>query len=485
MNAVPPGDHGRRTYFIIKKQNEIRDAYHRRAPATDYRWRIDDGRVQREFGNEAVQTIGAFANTRGGTVLIGVTDQGRAVGCSISDETLREWANRIGQNSEPRIIPDLYRADLDGQVIVVIEVQQYPIRPIAVRGRYYRRIDRSNVIVTVGEIADLHLQARGTSWDLQPAFGASFADLDQTAIREYVRRANEVGRRRVRDHETIEEVLEKLSLAVNGAPTWGAVLLFGESPQRLLPQASIHCGVFRGGQEILDDLMIAGRLPDQVEDAMEFIRRNTRVRFEMTGDATRSQTWEYPLIALREAVVNAICHREYTIPSHVEVRIHEDRLEIWSPGRLPHGIRLQDLLHSHSSVLRNLGISTVLYDLELVERWGSGIQRMREACEEARVPPPAFSEGQGFLVTFRADQFTLEYLRSQDLNDRQIGIVLTVRDKGQITNSDIQKAFGVSKRQASDDLAILESRRLIERRGTTGRGTRYVLRGAEGAAKGQ
>ncbi len=97
---------------------------------------------------------------------------------------------------------------------------------------------------------------------------------------------------------------------------------------------------------------------------------------------------------------------------------------------------------------------------------------MREACEEASVPPPAFSEDQGFLVTFRADQFNLEYLRLQGLNDRQIGIVLTVRDKGQITNSDIQKAFRVSKRQASNDLAILESRHLIERRGTTGRGTR-------------
>lgn len=437
------------------------------------------------FGNEAIQTIGAFANTLGGTVLIGVTDQGRAVGCTVSDETLQEWANRIGQNSEPRIIPDLYRVDIDGLVIVAIEVQQYPMRPVAIRGRYYRRVDRSNVVMTVGEIADLHLQARGTSWDLQPAFGASFADLDEAAIREYVVRANKVGRRRVRDHETIEEILEKLSLAVNGAPTWAAVLLFGESPQRLVSQASIHCGVFREGQQIVDDMMIAGRLPDQVEDAMEFIRRNTRVRFELTGDATRSQTWEYPLIALREAVVNAICHREYTIPSHVEVRIHEDRLEVWSPGRLPHGIRLQDLLHSHSSVLRNLGISTVLYDLALVERWGSGIQRMREACEEDRVPPPVFSEDQGFLVTFRTDPFHTEYLRSQGLNNRQIGIVLTIREFGKITNSEIQKAFGVSKRQASEDLASLEARGVIERRGTTGRGTHYVLKGAEGAVKGQ
>lgn len=110
---------------------------------------------------------------------------------------------------------------------------------------------------------------------------------------------------------------------------------------------------------------------------------------------------------------------------------------------------------------------------------------MRDASKEAHVPPPAFSEDQGFLVTLRADQFTSEYLLSQGLNDRQIGIVLTVREKGQITNSDIQKAFGVSKRQASEDLAILETRHLIVRRGTTGRGTHNVLKGAEGAVKGQ
>ena len=178
-------------------------------------------------------------------------------------------------------------------------------------------------------------------------------------------------------------------------------------------------------------------------------------------------------------------HRDYTIPSHVEIRIHEDRLEVWSPGRLPHGITLGDLEHPHSSVLRNLGIGTVFYDLELVEKWGSGILRMREACKEAGVPPPAFSEDQGFLVTFRGEIVYTEYLRSQGLNDRQIGIVRTIRETGQITNRVIQNVFGVSKRQASEDLATLEARHLIERKGTTGRGTRYVLKGAEGAVKGQ
>jgi len=287
------------------------------------------------FGKEAIETVGAFSNTRGGTVLIGVTDQGLVVGCTPSGETLREWANRIGQNSEPRVIPTLSKVDVDGAAIVAIEVQQYPMRPVAIQRRDYRRVDRSNIPMTAGEIAELHLRSRGMSWDLQPAFGATFVDLDEAAIREYIRRANEVGRRRIRDLETIEEVLEKLSLAAGEMPTWAAVLLFGKSPQQHLSQASVHCGVFRNDLNIIDDLMIAGRLPDQIEDTMDFIRRSTPVRFEMTGDATRAQTWQYPLIAIREAVVNAICHRDYSIQSHTEIRIHEDRLEVWSPGAPP------------------------------------------------------------------------------------------------------------------------------------------------------
>jgi len=110
---------------------------------------------------------------------------------------------------------------------------------------------------------------------------------------------------------------------------------------------------------------------------------------------------------------------------------------------------------------------------------------MQEACREAGMPPPAFSEDQGLLVTFRSTVTDPETLRAMGLNERQIGIVHAVREQTSITNSDVQKKFGVSKRQATEDLAALEGRQIIERKGTTGRGTRYVLKGAEGAVKGQ
>jgi hypothetical protein len=110
---------------------------------------------------------------------------------------------------------------------------------------------------------------------------------------------------------------------------------FGKNPQQFLSQATIHCGLF-GPDEIsvLDDRMVQGTVIDQVNDAMEFIRKNIRVAFVMTGEPERKQVWDYPVEALREAVINAVCHRDYTISSSVEIRILEDSLRVWSPGRL-------------------------------------------------------------------------------------------------------------------------------------------------------
>ena len=109
--------------------------------------------------------------------------------------------------------------------------------------------------------------------------------------------------------------------------------------------------------------MIEGTIMEQVDEAMDFIRKNINVRFVMTGKPEREQIWEYPLEALREAVINAVCHRDYTAPSNTEVRIYDDRLIVWSPGGLPFGITIEDLYKSHSSVLRNKGIGEVFYDI--------------------------------------------------------------------------------------------------------------------------
>ena len=157
----------------------------------------------------------------------------------------------------------------------------------------------------------------------------------------------------------------------------------------------------------------------------------------MTGKLQRDKVWDYPLEAIRESIIDAVRHRGYTMPSNTEVRIYDDRLTIWSPGSLPLGITMEDLLKPHGFVLRNEGIDTVLYDMGLIEQWGSGIGKIVNLCSLADIPEPHFEEYQsGFLVEFRKDIYTEEYLRKPGLKERQIKAAFYVKKKGRITNKE-------------------------------------------------
>lgn len=266
-----------------------------------------------------------------------------------------------------------------------------------------------------------------------------------------------------------------MELLKDGRPTWAAILIFRKAPQRFLSQAVIHCGRFKEETIVIDDRMIHGTLFEQIDETMDFIRKNINVKFVMTGEPEREQIWDYPIEALREAVINAVCHCDYTIASNVEIRIFDDKLIVWSPGGLPLGITVADLYKPHSSALRNKGVAGVFYDIGLIEQWGSGIDKMRRACVKAGIPEPKFEEHQGFRVIFTKDIYTEEYLRNLGLNERQIKAVKYVREKGKITNKEFREIFGVAERTALRDLSDLLIKNVFEKIGKTGRKAEYFL----------
>lgn len=196
----------------------------------------------------------------------------------------------------------------------------------------------------------------------------------------------------------------------------------------------------------------------------------------MTGRPEREQVWDYPLEALREAIINAICHRDYSIPSNTEIRIYDDELIVWSPGGLPFGITLEDLYKSHPSVLRNKGIASIFYDMGWIEQWGSGIDKMRKMCVKAGLPEPKFEEPQGFRAVFRKDIYTDDYLRELGLNERQMKAVKHVKEKGKVTNKEYQEICDASERTATRDLIALVSKDVFVQKGVTGKGTNYILK---------
>lgn len=432
-----------------------------------------------KFDDRTVESAVAFANAKGGMILIGVSDKGNITGVDIGKETLAKWANQISDKTEPKLIPEIEVLEFEGKKVVVANVPEYPIKPVSVRGRCFKRVNNSNRSMNSQEIAEMHLQSTGMSWDRFPAAGKSLEDLDLEKVSRYIRKARVSGRKGFGEEEDPIRVLEKMELVKDGKPTWAAGLLFCKDGKRFLSQAVIHCGRFKDQTLVIDDRLIEGTLFEQVEEAMGFVRKNTNVKFVMTGKPEREEVWDYPLEAVREAVINAVCHRDYTIMSHIEIRIYDEELIVWSPGGLPLGFTMEDLFKPHASKLRNKGIAEVFFDTKIIEQWGSGIEKIQNYCREAGLPEPVFEEYQGFRVIFRRGIFNEEYLRGLGLNERQIEAFLYVKEKGKITNKEYQELCNVKDRLATKELKDLVNRDVFKKIGTTGKGTYYIIRGTE------
>ncbi len=426
------------------------------------------------FGDDAIETTGAFANTSGGMVLIGVEDDGTIKGTTIGKKTMKDWANQISQVSEPTLIPSINSVDIDGKTVVVISVKVFPLKPVAIRGRCYRRVDSSNKKMPPAEISEMHLQSIGTTWDTYPHPDEKLDNIDLQQVKKYASKANKTGRRDFKDDEDPVSILHKIKLIKEGKPTWASVIAFGESPPL---QAKVKCGKIRGTSTIVDDFVVDAPLLDQVDEVMGYMKRVLQLSYVISGKAERDEIWEYPLDAVREAVTNAICHRDYTSPAQIQIKIFDDRLNIWNPGGLPFGMSVEKLMDpDHSSVPRNTLIAMLFYETKLIENYGSGIDRILDNCKELGFPAPEFQEFQGgFMVTFHKDVYNEESLTKMGLNERQIKAMFFVKEKGKITNKEYREITGLSDEGARKDLNVLVSKSLIEPKGS-GRGAHYTLR---------
>jgi len=430
-----------------------------------------------EFDAECVEIAAAMATGRGGLILIGITPEGEIAGVAVDEQALEKWTAQIALATEPLVAADAEILHADEKRVAVLTIPEMPIKPVAVNGRSYRRLGNRNHSLTAAEIAELYALTTGRSWDSLLVESATFDDLDLNKIEKYIETANTRHRRKIDRGEPALNILEKLRLIRNGKMTNAAILLFGKEPQVFFPQAKIKAGRFKSETVIVDDAEIGGTVIEQIDAAFAFIQRHLAVRLVITGQPQREEVWEYPLGALREGLINAITHRDYAAGAVTQVRIYDDNLLIWNPGNLPLNLRLDDLKRKHQSVLRNSLIGAIFYDLGYIERWGSGTNRILEECRTLHLPEPEWRENQGMMLTFRKDVFTEENLRDMELPARQLQAVLHVKKNRRITNQQYQELFGVKKRTASEDLHELEAKGILERVGSTGKGTYYKIKG--------
>jgi ATP-dependent DNA helicase RecG len=420
--------------------------------------------------DQVVETIAAFANTRGGIVLIGVGPDGSVLGVDVGRVTVERIAGRITGNTDPTLYPSVTEAAIGGRAVVVISVQESESRPHLAFGRAFKRVAGSTVQMRREEYERLLLGRRQSPFDRREIPEATWDDIDEAKIRWYLERA--ARERNLPIDLTLPplENLKRLELASErgGRLTLSiaALLFFAERPQRFAPHSIIRLARFQGATPLnfIDRLDCIGALPETIDEAERFVRRNTRVAARITG-FERREIAEYPYPAVREAIANAVAHRDYE-RTDVEVRvsIFDDRIEVQSPGRLPAPLTLDTLGEEYA--LRNRVIAELLFNIRYIERWNTGILRMRQLMRQHGLPEPVFAEiGQTFRVTFQGPgDHILELipeegvtdLRGLGLNDRQVqALALMVNEGQELTNREYRELFGVTYVTAFRDLTAL------------------------------
>jgi ATP-dependent DNA helicase RecG len=252
------------------------------------------------FNDSVIETLCAFANASGGSVYVGIDDAGKPVAnFNIGKETIPNWINEIKNKTQPSIIADIQPLILQGKEVICLKVNEFPVKPVSFKGRYYKRVNNSNHQLSALEITNLSMQSLQLSWDSYPAQGKSLDDLDLHKVTLFFEKINARGRFKLGGSWL--ENLQKLKLvSAQGIITNAAWLLFAKENTGY----NVHLGRFKTPSTIIDDRMLNDTLFEAVEETMRYLMGQIKVAFEIVGIPTqRTEIFEYPLPALREIVL--------------------------------------------------------------------------------------------------------------------------------------------------------------------------------------
>jgi len=430
---------------------------------------------------EIIKTISAFANTKGGRIFIGVSNYGKVLGVEIGKDTMEHLVNQITQNTDPKVQPHITVEKIDEKQIIIIKVKESPDHLVLAFGRPYKRVGKSTIRMSKDEYERIILEKRKDKlyFDSQICKDAALADIDKEKIRWFLKKAKAERNLDIDYTASPSEALKRLNLLVDNKPTNTAILMFGKNPQRFLIQSEVRCARFKGIKAVkpfIDMKVVDGSIYEQINQTEKFILFNIKkAAWIEPGKIERQEKWEYPPDAIREAIINAIAHRDYNSPANVHISIFDDRVEIWNPGKLPPPLTPKNLKEEHKSIPVNPSLANLLFLIKYIERWGTGTNDIMKWCREEGLPEPIFKEVTGgFAVVLRKFQIP-ENLESLELNERQNKAIEYLKIHKNITRKIYMEINNISPRQANKDLNDLLEKKLIRKQGR-GRAISYILK---------
>ena len=347
------------------------------------------------FNEDVIETLVAFSNTKGGIVYVGVADRGELKGIQLGKETIQNWINEVKNKTAPQIIPDIEELTIDSKTVVAINVMEYPIKPVSKSGRHYKRIANANHLMSIDEIANEHLKTINSSWDFYPDPNHSLKDISSEKVSRFIKNIEQRAQTNI-DISGLD-FLEKMEIIRNNQLTFGGYLLFVKDYCLV---SDVQVGRFKSETTIIDSISLNSDLFTETDEIIAFIKKHLMVEYIITGQPQRTERFDYPLDAIREIVINMVVHRDYRDSSGSIIKIFDDRIEFFNPGSLFGGITIEDLFSGkYTSKSRNKLVAKAFKETGLIERFGSGIMRIRKICQEYGLKEPVFKEvSQGFQV---------------------------------------------------------------------------------------
>ena len=423
---------------------------------------------------EATMTVCAFLNQGGGQVLFGVTPEGVVTGQQVGERTIEELSAELRQ-IDPPAFPTVKRVPVDGdREVIVVSTGQGASRPYTYRGTSYRRVGNTTLAMSADEynrmlFERMHSEQR---WENQPAAGWSVEDLDVAEIRRTVSEAVRRGRLEEPVGGDPSDLLRGLGLLRDGVLLRAAAVLFG-STERLefeMPQCLLRIARFRGTDrmEFLDNRQFNSNAFALLANAERFLRDTLPIAGRFDQDRfERIDEPLYPPLATREALANALCHRDYSIGGgSVGIAVYDDRLEVTSSGSLHFGLTPEKLFAPHESRPWNPLIARTFYRRGIIEEWGSGTLKMAELSSSSGLPVPEIEDDGGAVtVRFRHGQFVPQPEGTDASPARRRAMILALLDSAAdgLARRDMSARLAphASERQVTRDLEALKERGLI------------------------
>ncbi|WP_281296934.1 ATP-binding protein [Flavobacterium limnophilum] len=411
---------------------------------------------KRSWHNDYLKWICGFANAVGGIIYIGKDDDGAVTHLEHHKALMESLPNKIRENLG--IICDVNLHDEAGKKYIEIRVNPYSV-PVSLRGRYYYRSGSSKMEMTGNTLNEFLLKKAGKTWDDVIEEGASLDDIDDNSIKTFVKDALKSGRmpHDIGELSTVE-LLEKIRLLDQGKLKRAAIILFGKDPNRFYPNIKVKIGRFGINDA---DLRFQEVEEGNIIELLKTVPNQLNYKFfikpiDFEG-LLRIEKEEYPVAAIREMLLNALVHRSY-MGSMVQMRVYDDKLNIWNEGLLPEGMDLESLKHHHISRPRNPLIADVCFKAGYIDSWGRGTLKIYEACKEAGLPEPEITNLDGGILV------TVFKKETSSLNDQDNAVAGGQVDDLEKSIEQVRREFGL----LSDRIALGKEKNIAFLRGNYG-----------------